>query len=290
MKIGANDISAVKIGATDVNKVYLGSNLVWEKAGATLLLDLYPNAAAAYSLRKLRTAYVGSAIRVRRSSDNTEQDIGFVDNELDTASLLSFVGAGDGFVRIWYDQSGGAVNNAVNLAASSQPQIVSNGLVIKVNDVAAVDFDGTNDYLETTTLTKIEQPTSYFGVFKFDLNQNQNIFDGSSTGNRQVIGDAGTTTYKLFGGNQITGGITNTNQNSFNGILSTTDSLFINNISVISGNAGFDGIDEIVIGSNVFRTGAFLNGKIQELILYPSDQTTNRTDIETNINNYYTIY
>ena len=56
------------------------------------LLDLFPNAAAAYSLRKLRAAYSGSAVRVRRSSDNTEQDIGFTtQGELDTTSLLSFV-------------------------------------------------------------------------------------------------------------------------------------------------------------------------------------------------------
>ena len=32
---------------------------------ASLLLDSYPNAAVAYSLRKLRSAYTGSAIRVR---------------------------------------------------------------------------------------------------------------------------------------------------------------------------------------------------------------------------------
>jgi hypothetical protein len=57
-----------------------------------LLLDLFPNAAVAYSLRKLRTAYTGSAIRVRRSSDNTEQDINFVGGDLDTQSLLDFVG------------------------------------------------------------------------------------------------------------------------------------------------------------------------------------------------------
>ncbi len=46
-----------------------------------------------YSFRKLRTAYAGSAIRVRRSSDNTEQDIGFnASGELDKTSLSSFVG------------------------------------------------------------------------------------------------------------------------------------------------------------------------------------------------------
>ena len=58
----------------------------------TLLLDMYPNAAVAYSLRKLRTTYTGNAIRVRRLSDNVEQDFGFVANELDTTSMLDFVG------------------------------------------------------------------------------------------------------------------------------------------------------------------------------------------------------
>ena len=40
MKLGANDVSAVKIGSTDVNKVYLGSNLVWEAGGS--ILDFSP--------------------------------------------------------------------------------------------------------------------------------------------------------------------------------------------------------------------------------------------------------
>ena len=42
-----------------------------------LLLDSYPGASVAYSLRKLSSTYAGSAIRVRRSSDNAEQDINF---------------------------------------------------------------------------------------------------------------------------------------------------------------------------------------------------------------------
>jgi len=77
----------------------IGSEEVFDFIG---LLDTYPNAAVAYSLRKLRTAFMGSAIRVRRSSDNTEQDIGFVNNELDTSSLTTFCGAGNGFVTTWY--------------------------------------------------------------------------------------------------------------------------------------------------------------------------------------------
>ena len=69
MKLGANDVTDCKIGGTQVDKVYLGINLVWEKGG--FLLDSYPNATAAYSLRKLRRAYTGDSIEVRRSSDNT---------------------------------------------------------------------------------------------------------------------------------------------------------------------------------------------------------------------------
>ena len=43
----------------------------------------------------------GSKVRVRRSSDNSETDIGFTENgNLDTAALLTFVVAGNGFVII----------------------------------------------------------------------------------------------------------------------------------------------------------------------------------------------
>ena len=55
------------------------------------MLDQYGDAAAAYSLRKLRSGYTGDAIRVRRSSDDTERDMGFYDNELDTQALLDWV-------------------------------------------------------------------------------------------------------------------------------------------------------------------------------------------------------
>jgi len=97
-----------------------------------LLLDRYPNAAAAYSVRKLRGAYTGSAIRVRRSSDNAETDIGFSGANLDTSALTSFCGASNGFVTTWYDQSGNGIN-ATQTTAARQPQIVSSGSVILTN-------------------------------------------------------------------------------------------------------------------------------------------------------------
>ena len=55
-----------------------------------LPLDIVSDAAFGYGLRRLHSNYTGAAIRVRRSSDNAEQDIGFTGNDLDIVSLLSF--------------------------------------------------------------------------------------------------------------------------------------------------------------------------------------------------------
>ena len=87
------------------------------RRGAPPVLDLVATAAlAAYSIRKVRSAYSGAALRVRRSSDNAEQDIGFAGNALDVTALLAFVGAGDGFVTAWYDQAGNGYHLAQAIA------------------------------------------------------------------------------------------------------------------------------------------------------------------------------
>jgi hypothetical protein len=82
----------------------------------------------AYSTRKLRGAYAGSAIQVRRSSDSTTLDIGFVGNNLDTAALLTFAGSGDASVSIWYDQSGSGFN-LTQATAAKQAKIVVAGVL-----------------------------------------------------------------------------------------------------------------------------------------------------------------
>jgi hypothetical protein len=115
-----------------------------------LLLDRFAEGvAAAYSLSQLFTTYTGDAIRVRRSSDNAEADIGFDGTDLDTSSLTSFCSGTDGFVTTWYDQSGNG-NNATQATAASQPKIVSSGSVITVNGYRVIQYDGTDDNLGTS--------------------------------------------------------------------------------------------------------------------------------------------
>jgi hypothetical protein len=54
------------------------------------ILDKVKGAVVAFSLRKLRKQYNGFAIKVRRSSDNAEKDIGFIGQGLDTVTLMEF--------------------------------------------------------------------------------------------------------------------------------------------------------------------------------------------------------
>lgn len=107
---------------------------------------------AAFSFRKLFASYSGNAIRVRRSSDNSEQDVGFgSDGHLDYATLLSFCGAGSGYIKTWYDQGDGGLN-ATQSTAGSQPRIVDSGSLQQNGAyTAAVKFDGTDDYLMTSS-------------------------------------------------------------------------------------------------------------------------------------------
>ena len=82
------------------------------------MLDQYGDAAAAYSLRKLRNGYTGNAIRVRRSSDDAERDMGFYDNELDTVALLNWVNTD--YIKAQWDFSVGGTNlSTLNLPQSN---------------------------------------------------------------------------------------------------------------------------------------------------------------------------
>jgi hypothetical protein len=84
--------------------------------------------AALYGMKRFLSAYTGNLIRIRRSSDNAEQNIGYDASTglLDTAAISAFIGGGNGFVTTWYDQSGNT-RNATQTTAADQPRISVSG-------------------------------------------------------------------------------------------------------------------------------------------------------------------
>jgi hypothetical protein len=106
---------------------------------------------AVSAYRKLNSGYSGSAFRVRRSSDSTQTDIGFLSNGLvDTAALLTFCAGTNGFITIWYDQSGNG-RDFNQGSTGAQPQIVSGGSLLTLGtSKPAIVFDGVDDVLGRT--------------------------------------------------------------------------------------------------------------------------------------------
>ena len=259
--------------------------------GFTGLLDEYGGAAAAYSVRRLSSSYSGSLIEVRRSSDNTTQDIDYDANgELDTTALLSFVGAGDGFVRTWYDQSGNG-NNAQQTTTSAQTRIVASGVLETENSISTLNFDVGNVYFNLISDILTTNDWSIFQVAKKGSGMSIVI---SNNSNNAI-------SYPAF---QYTDGKTyirnRTGYKSVSGTLTTqclqssfsTASIleaYRNGTALSFGSltAGATTANWNAIGK---RDTEFHTGNIQELIIYKSNQSSNRTGIETNINSYFSIY
>lgn len=255
----------------------------------SLLLDTYTNAAVAYSLRKLRSAYTGNAIRVRRSSDNLEQDFGFVSNVLDTASLLTFCGAGSGFVTTWYDQSGNA-KNSTQTTAINQPRIVNLGALDLVNGKPAILGDGVNDTLINATLS-LTNPTSIFTVVdKVGTSGNFGLFASNLAG-AFILTATGYTFYQ--NGAVFSPAYVNNNQSLLVAKSSTTGTdweLYGNNTTVTNGGQNIG--TAIGTAISLFDRGGTsrCNMYMQEYIVWNSNQMTNRAGIQTEINTYYSIY
>jgi hypothetical protein len=259
----------------------------WEEAPLfSGLLDTYSGAGVACSLRLLDKDYAGSAVRVRRASDNTEQDIGFDGNgDLDTSALTTFCTGTNGFIRTWYDQSGNA-NNLTQTTTSIQPKIYdsSTGVLLE-NGKPTIEFSSDNLVFSYTssasdyTFFFVRDRTTTGGSYLFDSQTGRFVVEGNTDG-------------LFFDGAWESGHITTLGQLQTSFFLSATAAVYAN--GALSKSTTYS---QRAIGGTTTLGSSYLAansspfaGNIQEVIIYPSNQISNRAGIETNINDYYSIY
>jgi hypothetical protein len=246
------------------------------------LLDGYSGAAVAYSVRKLSGTYTDSALRVREDGTDTELDIGFDgDGNLDTSAIATHCGANNGYVVTWYDQSGNQ-NDATQGTTILQPLIYNGISVTSINGRPTITNDGYGNLLYSATYA---QPYSYTavgraGMFDRMLGNNQQWYqEGSNTKILQTDVDGGNT----FTSDQVNiFGVGNGASSS--GKVAGADA----QPAAVTFSYSSDFSFSVIGGRNT--TNNLNSGEIQELIFWTSDETDNRTDVETNINDYYSIY
>jgi len=265
-----------------------------------LLLDQYPDAYAAYSLRKMSTDYTGPAVRIRRSSDNAEQDFGFIGDDLDTNSINLWLTASDtGFVVRWYSQLDN-VPDLVQNNSNLQPYLVLDGEVLKnsITGLPRIGFDVNHaKYLIATLNVNIDETN--MSVFVTSLQgpateSRRNTLYGIGPESRNWIQcptfmsyedqfyfrDSG---FNLVHGRQKMGASTK---------ILNSDGIFwtifenVKNIDSLAVTTSYSN-NRLVIGANNEGGNAW-NGYISEILIYPGQLT--ESDIITKytlINSYW---
>ena len=273
------------------------------------ILDQYPSAAAAYSVRLLRGAqYNNALLRVRRSSDNAEVDV-FVDSNYQLSlnsnitsrtsgtTLSSWVSTNNAFVVTWYDQSGSA-NNATQSTPANQPQIITSGSLGILNTKAAFTFNGTSHQFGlTNTITPASGIFTAVGVGKRTANSTNMTFIGDSTATVATILlsqlASNNRYYVQRLGGYLESAVDNTaNQLILSGVAgSSTNSLRRNGVVLSTSLTTF------TIANNIRSIGVYsqgspfrFTGQMQEVLIWSADQSSNISGIETNINSFYGIY
>lgn len=315
----ASSISSHQVNNIDSTKSYeyritpittLGDaptvNLNFQEVNAQILDDLSIPSLAAYGLRKLRRDYVGAAIAVRRSIDQSVQDIGFTTTgELDITTLLQFTGQGSGFVTTWYDQSGN-YRNLQQSQASLQPRLVNNGQLERTsNGQVGVRFLGSSGQESLAFLSNQTFITSEFSVnlvFTEQVRSNQIAWQLNSTseiGNRlqvhlpwsdgNIYFDAGGFNGTFRISSPMGRPVGTTNQFSFSNSISTNQKYI-----AVNGEIKAQGIGTAAQGKRI-QIGSIenlsLNGFFSEWILFGSAlDSENRSKLETNQANFFNLF
>ena len=208
--------------------------------------------------------------------------------------ISAFDDTRDGFVHTWFDQSGSGNNATQSTQDADQPKIVSAGTYL-----GELDFDGDSQFLDMPAITAksifalMSAKTAETGTQRLIpivgnevttgrsyifIPNNESPFNGYAISLDGAVADSGSWylngTFKASGGNLGTFGDIVSEQTMLQTIIYTTagdPATTVNSICRVSG---------VEIGDATFK----------ELILFSSDQTDNRSAIETNINDHYSIF
>lgn len=257
-----------------------------------------------YGLRRLTASYGGKCINVRRDSDNSAVDIGFVGNGLDITTLLNFVGSGNGYVTALgcQDPVIGSAGDLLNANASGQPCIVSNGVLVTLNGKPALDFS-LNSGAVLLNIPAVVCPAgsgpltvSFVGAPKTITGGLGMYWMGTGTASEffQCYVQA-VSPYKVAPGmtgstNAIAGGSTAAGQGFISTVVfGSTSYNYVNGALVASENETFS----IVPGAGhlgYLQGSGPWSGYIQEFIICQSGLTTaDRQTLEHNQESYYGI-
>lgn len=263
-------------------------------SSATFLLDEYPGAAAAYSIRLLNGSYSGPLVRIRKDTGGQPEKDFYPDfnNELSLNSgdgggttLGSWIGSNNGYVVTWYSQAGISGRDVTNSTASTQPKLLTAG-VFETNDNGNIALNyASGNFLRVTGVTGISTTNNeVYTVFENDsirgvLFYSPNFIYFETGSASSALSGVGSPSLRVNGADD--GAITS-RANLYTSVGTTTKLFGVRDIVPTA----YSEINILQFGAAVIPQIGFLS----EYIVWDSSQSGNRDGIETNINDYFNIY
>lgn len=207
--------------------------------------------------------------------------------------LKADLGVTTGATMTWADQSGNG-RNGTQATAANQPTL--NSSVFNFNP--ALNFDGATDFLSVQNLSGLPTGTSQVQVFSVANNLNTaggwgHIFTYGSTATSQLFGISKNTGNANAAATFFTNDAISSLLEYANGQPALTESKYTGTQGIISsfgvqrGTITFTGAKTVSTGFvGKANDGAFWNGNIPEVVLFP----TNLTTLQTNqVNSYLAL-
>jgi len=256
----------------------------------------------------------GNIVTLRRSSDDAE--LSFTATTLSDGTAETWAGAGDAFVKTWFDQSGNG-RDLTQATTTLQPQAISSGSLVTSGSHAAFDFDGTDDGLATAAFAFSTTNIALFVVMTPDttaagtkcfVRQRPNGAVGALPG--WVWSGNGSA---LFSATLSEDGSGNAVGSQVGGegvilLLRHVHSILIEPSQWLCYRNGalYQTLDDtkggtpplgtiaatqaLWVGENFDSNNRPYGGKMQEVLGYYEDKSAQRSDIVDDINAYYSVY
>lgn len=252
-----------------------------------------PSATIAYSLRSLTNDNNLQRVVGLRRDDMNRRD--FTAHELRAGGEAEvWASGGNAYVDKWYDQSGNN-NHAVQATLSSQPLLISSGVVNLEGGKPAISFDGSDDFFDFPTAFEMDvlnlfAVTDFAGESGVLVGNNTDYIRGRASSSIRIrIRDSGGT----LGNRTFSSSAIDARRLYLAAVNGNNTEVFENGVLLGTNGNATDAFRFSLLGK--YNPGGGANefvhhGTIQEMIFYPSNQSLNRNKIETNVNNYYSIY
>ena len=270
----------------------------------TGVLDVFPGSIGGFSLRKLRSAYTGPVVELQVSgavdTDDFYDDAGTLINSLSQTPTQWLVDIGQPAnqglrVKTLYNQSLGATFNIEQLTTGLQPHIYQNGAAdyyrMGTYNRITLQWDSYDDALSSTSWAGYNDVSLFIVEELLATEPAHLLIQGTSSSFYRVVSQYNATTANNAGTVYVGGvatGSTNRQQlyADINGVYNgqAIGGIAAQYIDISMPNPGYS-----TWHLNKYSSGSFFSNecKIAELLMYPSDMTTEVVAISNEQSLYY---